>query len=129
MALTQMSVRQLGHTAAGLLSARVSDHMINVLFVTVSKYISEVFIINAHTDVLTEDRVGAETRMSKGNSTDRRSSTLPLCLCTFIRVHFRLLLIAVMPPLYINLIRVQTKHTFELNENYCLLNIILKETN
>lgn len=76
MALTQMSVRQLGHTAAGLLSARVSDHMINVLFVTVSKYIREVFIINAHTDVLTEDRVGAETRMSEGNSTDRRSSTL-----------------------------------------------------
>lgn len=76
MALTQMSVRQLGHTAAGFLSARVSDHMINVLFVTVSKYISEVFIINAHTDVLTEDRVGAETRMSEGNSTDRRSSTL-----------------------------------------------------
>lgn len=56
-----MSVRQLGHTAAGLLGARVSDHMINVLFVPVSKDISEAFIIKAHTDVLTEDRVGAVT--------------------------------------------------------------------
>lgn len=54
MALSEVTARQLGHTAAGLSSASVSDQMINVLFVTVSSYINELFIINAHTDTLTD---------------------------------------------------------------------------
>lgn len=50
MALSEVTARQLGHAAAGVWSACVSDQMINVLFVTVSNYINELFIINAHTD-------------------------------------------------------------------------------
>lgn len=58
IASSEVTAKQLGHTAAGVSSACVSDQMINVLFVTVSNYINELFIINAHTDALIDkDRV------------------------------------------------------------------------
>lgn len=50
MPSTEVTIRQLGHTAAGVSSVRVSDQMINVLFVTVSNYINELFITHRHAD-------------------------------------------------------------------------------
>lgn len=60
MVLTEVTARQLCHTATGVSRACVSYQMINVLFVTVSNYINALFIINAYTDTLTDkDRVCA----------------------------------------------------------------------
>lgn len=101
LASSEVTARQLGHRAAGVLSACVSSQMINVLFVTVSNYINELFIINAYTDtrwqsatrqgqsVCCQCRSVSEMWMSEENSRDRRSSMYPSCLPTLCEVYFR----------------------------------------
>lgn len=54
MAQKEVAARQLCHTATGVSRACVSYKMINVLFVTVSNYINELFIINAYIDTVTD---------------------------------------------------------------------------
>lgn len=62
-----MTQRQLGNTGTGLLSACVSAYVINVLFVTVSNYINELFIIKVHTDRLTSKDRACAVSVCKGN--------------------------------------------------------------
>lgn len=97
MAQIEVAARQLCHKATGVSSARVSYKMINVLFVRVSNYINELFIIKAHTGtVIDKDKSVccqccsvSEIWMSEANSTDRHSSALPSCLAWLCEVCVR----------------------------------------